>query len=163
MYTFVAGDDPLRLIHSGVAKVGRAVRGLSTTQLGWRLGPRKWCVHEIVGHLLDYEMANAWRLRRLLGEPGCRMEGWDQELWAAAFRYQRMPFARLLRGLREARAANLLLLDSVPRKAILGSWYEHEERGREDGERFLIMWAGHDLNHLEQIRGIRVTLARRSA
>ncbi len=149
----------VRLLHTGVGKIARAAGGLTPAQLRWRPGPRRWSVHEIVGHLLDYELVSAWRLRRIVGEPGALAEGWDQEPWAAAFRYHRLPFARLLRGLREPRAVNLMLLDSLPRRAVTGGWYDHD-RGREGGERFLTLWAGHDLDHLEQIRAIRARLGR---
>jgi len=61
---------------------------------------------------------------------------------------------RLLERVRLLREENLRLLKSVPRP-----WWNrygmHSERGRESVKRTLLLLAGHDVNHLNQIRAIR--------
>ena len=74
-----------------------------------------------------------------------------------------MPFGPMLRALRVTRAVNLRLIDATPRRLLRRAWYQHAERGRESSALFLVMWAGHDLNHLAQIRRIRAGRSARRA
>jgi uncharacterized damage-inducible protein DinB len=152
---FVGNSDPLALLHSGPVKIERAVRGLTNSQLKKRPGPGKWSIHEIIGHLADTESVFAWRLRRAMAEPGSRVEGYDQNVWAKTFNYSKTPFNELLNGYKQSRTWNLIMLDSLPSKTRAKGWISHSERGKEKGEHLLSMCAGHDLNHLSQIEAIK--------
>src|SRR5262249_37849750 len=90
MTALVGGRDPLWLLRAGARALAAWTRGLGPAGLARRPAPTKWSVHEIVGHLLDYEVATGWRLRLMVAQPGSRLEGWDQDAWAAAFPYRRM-------------------------------------------------------------------------
>ena len=154
MKSYVGQNDPVRVQESMPEKLTRAVRGLKPAQLKRRPQPGKWSIQEILGHLADTELVYGFRLRMMLAQPGCPIQAYDQNLWAARLGYGRQPVGALLQRIRLLREGNLRLLGQVPR-----SWRKrygiHAERGRESVERTLVLLAGHDINHLNQIHAIR--------
>ncbi len=154
MKGYVGGRDPLKLMAVHPVKLERAVRGLTKAQLLRRPRPKKWSIQEILAHLADSEVVYGWRLRLMLAEPGLPLQPTDQDLWAANLPYKRLPAAKLLEQLRVLRESNLRLLKSVPRP-----WWNrygmHLERGKETVARMVVLLAGHDINHLNQIAAIR--------
>jgi uncharacterized damage-inducible protein DinB len=149
-----AGRAPMPLLKTGPAKIARAVRGLSRSQLRKRPAPGKWSVVEILGHLLDTEFVYGYRWRLTAGQPRSPIPGYDQAAWARELRYDRADAKRLVEGIQELRRHNLEFVSRIPR-ARRKRYGMHSERGRESLERSLQLIAGHDLNHLDQIRAIR--------
>jgi uncharacterized damage-inducible protein DinB len=154
MRSYLAGRDPLKMQAAYPGKLARAVRGLSKAQLVRRPRPKKWSIQEILGHLADTEVVYGWRLRLMLAQPGQPIMAYDQDKWAANLGYKRLPAAKLLEQVRVLRESNLRLLKSVPRQ-----WWNrygmHSERGKETVARTVVLLAGHDVNHLNQIAAIR--------
>ncbi|HTR98399.1 MAG TPA: DinB family protein, partial [Bacteroidota bacterium] len=107
--------------------------------------------------LADTELVLGFRMRVVLGSNGTRIQAFDQDVWATNFRYDLLEIRESLEAFRVQRERNLRLLRRLPP----GMWQYygmHEERGKETITRMTQMSAGHDLNHLKQIRGI-LTLA----
>lgn len=149
-----AGRAPIPLMKAAPAKFERAVAGLKTRQLLRKPAPGKWSIADILGHLVDTEVVYGYRYRMALAESGMPIQGYDQAMWAKTFAYRRRDAKGMLRKIRLLRAVNLDLVTSVPR----GWWKRHgnhSERGRETVRRTIELIAGHDLNHLDQIRAIR--------
>jgi uncharacterized damage-inducible protein DinB len=149
-----AGRAPLPLLRTGPSKIARAVAGLSKRQLQRRPAPGKWSIAEILGHLVDTEYVYGFRCRMALSEPGRPVQAYDQAVWTRTLRHQRRGAAPMLALIQTMRRANLELVQSVPRR----NWKRyglHPERGKETVRRTLELVAGHDLNHLDQIRAIR--------
>ncbi|MGE5176776.1 MAG: DinB family protein [Hyphomicrobiales bacterium] len=149
-----AGRAPLSIMKGHAARLERAIRGLSGAQLRRRPAKGKWSIAEILGHLVDTEIVYGYRYRMELAQPGSPIPGYDQAGWAATFTRRRREPKKMIEQIRALRAVNLDLVTSVPR-----SWWKrygwHSERGRESVQRTLELIAGHDLNHLDQIRAIR--------
>ena len=149
-----AGREPIGLMRTGPAKIARAVRGLKPSQLRRRPRPGKWSIAEILGHLVDTEVVYGYRYRLALCQPGSPIPGYDQATWAVALGHRGRDPKRMLEQIATLRRINLELVASVPRR----SWERygwHSERGKESVRRTLELIAGHDLNHLDQIRAIR--------
>lgn len=149
-----AGRAPLPLMRTGPLKIARAVRGLTANQVRRRPAPGKWSIAEILGHLVDTEIVYGYRYRMALSQPGRETQAYDQKTWTATLRHQRRSAPRMMEQIQYLRRLNLELVQSVPRQA----WKRygvHSERGRETVRRTLELIAGHDLNHLDQIRAIR--------
>ncbi|MGB6980586.1 MAG: DinB family protein, partial [Candidatus Acidiferrales bacterium] len=73
--------------------------------------------------------------------------------WASAMNYGKRDARRALEEFRAMRETNLALLKSLRPE----QWKHHglhAERGEESVERIVRMFAGHDLNHLQQIERI---------
>jgi hypothetical protein len=77
----------------------------------------------------------------------------DQDRWAAVGNYNRRDPRKLLRQFRAVREANLDMLKVAGRKRWK-NYGLHEERGRETVAEQLRLYAGHDLNHLRQLKGL---------
>lgn len=151
---FRAGRDPIALLKTGPARVAHAVRNLTRRQMLRRPARGKWSILEILGHLHDTEVVYGWRWRLTLAQPGLPLQDYDQDAWTAQLRHRKADPRKLLAQIAVMRGASLDLVLRVPRK----QWKRagmHTARGRETLERSLRQIAGHDINHIEQIRAIR--------
>jgi hypothetical protein len=91
----------------------------------------------------------------MCAEPGAVLQGYDQARWTRDLRHRSGDARRLLEQIRVLRQGSLDLLARVPRRLWKKRYGIHTERGRETLERSVRQIAGHDGNHLAQIRGIR--------
>jgi hypothetical protein len=111
--------------------------------------PCKWSAAEIVSHLADCEIVFAFRLRQTLAEDNPTIQPFDQEKWAA--QYPGTAGALALETFSALRKWNLLLIQSaLPMSA--GRTMNHPERGTMTFQTVIETAAGHDLNHLAQLR-----------
>ncbi len=113
--------------------------------------PGKWSPAQIVCHLADCEIAFGFRLRQTLAEDAPTLQPFDQEKWAAT--YGGVAASRALEAFTGLRGWNLRLINAAlpsaaNRPAI------HPERGAMTFQTIVETMAGHDLNHLSQLRKI---------
>jgi hypothetical protein len=111
--------------------------------------PGKWSPAEILCHLGDCEIAFGFRLRQTLAENGPTLEPFDQEKWAAT--YSGVAAATALDAFTAMRKWNLRLIGSVMPEAADRPAF-HPERGAMTFQTIVETMAGHDLNHLAQLR-----------
>jgi hypothetical protein len=64
---------------------------LADRELALTYGPGKWSVRYVLHHLSDAECVLHERIRRVLSEPDQTLMVFDQDRWAAALDYERMP------------------------------------------------------------------------
>ncbi len=113
--------------------------------------PGKWSAAEIVCHLADCELVFAFRLRQTLAEDNYIIQPFDQEKWAA--QYPNIPANQALDVFTALRGWNLQLLrHALPQAA--GRTVTHPERGTMTFQTIVETMAGHDLNHIGQLRRI---------
>ncbi|MCI0402072.1 MAG: DinB family protein [Acidobacteria bacterium] len=151
--SYAGGRRPLPLLRAAPRRLESLVRGRSCKQLVRRPTPAKWSVAEILAHLADSEIVLGWRFRMILSQSGEPIQAFDQDLWAKGGRYARREVRHSLALYRAVREANVRLLESLSVK----QWRHygvHSERGRESMADTARLLAGHDLNHLLQIRRI---------
>jgi hypothetical protein len=154
---YVEGQDALRVQRATAGKLSKLVRGLNRKQLTWRPAPGKWSINEILAHLADTEIVASWRLRFILGANGTNIQGFDQDIWASVFNYQKADARHALKTFACLRENNLLMLKALP-KEKWDHFGMHSERGKETVAHITRMFAGHDTNHLRQVEAIRVGL-----
>lgn len=149
----VAGKDPLRVQAATGKNLASLLRRATPAKLRKRPAPDKWSVGEILAHLADAELVNAWRYRSILGAPGTPIQAYDQDAWAAAGQYSKRDARKSLEQFRVLREANLAFLKSLTpeQRKLFGM---HAERGEESIEHLIKLIAGHDISHLEQIEAI---------
>jgi DinB family protein len=151
--SYVEGKNPFAVQATTASRLARLVRGVPVTKLRKRPAPNKWSVSEIIAHLADGEIVGAFRLRFILGSPGAEIVAYDQDQWVTSGHYEKRDPRKSLEQFRLLREGNLALLRSLdPEQWKLHGM--HSERGRESIERIVRMFAGHDINHLEQIEKI---------
>jgi|SRR5580698_2843370 hypothetical protein len=113
--------------------------------------PGKWSPAEIVCHLADCEIAFGFRLRQTLAEDHHVLQPFDQEAWAA--NYKGVSGIDALSTFGALRKWNMLLIkSSLPDAA--DKPVTHPERGTMTFQSIVETMAGHDLNHLTQLRRI---------
>jgi uncharacterized damage-inducible protein DinB len=150
---YAQGKDPLELQKQTPAVLAGLVAKASDEQLTTRPSNEKWSIGEILAHLAEDEIATAWRYRQMVEHTGLELAGFDQDLWARMGGYaSRVPHDSLAL-FRLLRSANLQFLQQI----TPGQWEcfgIHAERGRITIRDLVVHMAGHDANHIEQIRRI---------
>ena len=150
---YVEGQDAIKVQRSTASKLKKSIRGLTPKQLKWRPEPTKWSIAEILAHLADAEIVASWRMRSVIGENGITIQPFDQNAWASAFEYQKRDARRSLELFRLLRENNLAMLNEIPREKW--EYYGmHLERGKESIAHLSRMFAGHDVNHVQQVERI---------
>jgi hypothetical protein len=153
MYSYLNGRDPVKLQAAAPAKLAKLLTGVGPARARKRPAPGKWSIAEIVAHLADSELVGGYRIRAILGSPGGPIIGFDQDVWVTALHYDRRDPGKSLELYRALREANLALLKTLTPE----QWKHygmHNERGAESVETIVRMFAGHDLNHFQQIERI---------
>jgi hypothetical protein len=150
---YQAGADPLALQAKAPDVLAALVEGLSAEELGYRPAPGKWCIREIVAHLADDELVGAYRIRMILSAPGTAVQAFDQDVWARTGRYETRDVADSMTLYRTLRLAKLQLLNSLTDEWDM--FGVHAERGIESLRDIAMYFAGHDINHFQQIDSIR--------
>jgi len=147
------GKDVLSLQSGTSRSLARLIDGVSAERLRERPQVGKWSVAEILAHLAEDEIATAWRYRQMIESPGCSLAGFDQDLWARLGEYAERDAVQSLRLFTLLREANVRMLESLSPD----EWQRHgihAERGSITVQDLARHMAGHDTNHLEQIRKI---------
>jgi hypothetical protein len=150
---YMEGKQPLTVQTATAKKLERLIKGVPAAKLRKRPAPDKWSVSEIVAHLADAEIVGGFRMRVILGAPGTPVVAFDQDSWVTSGHYNKRDPRKSLEQFRVVREANLALLKSL----TPDQWKHygmHSERGQESIEHIVRMFAGHDLNHLQQIERI---------
>ena len=113
--------------------------------------PGKWSPAEIVCHLADCEVAFAFRLRQTLAEDHHVLQPFDQDKWSA--HYAGFSAKDALAAFTALRNWNLLLIRAaLPTSA--SKPVTHPERGTMTFQTIVETMAGHDLNHLAQLKRV---------
>jgi hypothetical protein len=150
---YMQGKEPLQVQQETARKLQKLVKPLSKKQLSTRPEPGKWSIAEILAHLVDAEIVGSWRMRLIIGSDGVPIQAFDQDVWAETFDYQGRDPKLSLETFRVLRENNLRMLKVLP-KNLWENHGMHSERGRETVAHLVKMFAGHDLNHLEQVEKI---------
>ncbi len=151
--SYVQGKETLKLLASTPKQLSSLLKGVPKTKLTKRSVMDKWSIAEILGHIADTEIVCSFRIRLILGSNGTPIQGFDQDVWAQYSNYSKQDPAVSLEAYRINRKRNIQLLKSLPHK-MWDNYGMHSERGKETITRVTEMLAGHDINHLNQIRPI---------
>ena len=151
--SFIEGKKPLAVQAATAERLAQLIEGVSTSELRRRPAPDEWSVSEIIAHLADGEIVGGFRVRFILGSPGSPVVAYDQDKWVTSGHYDKRDPQKSVELFRVLREANLALLESLKPE----QWKHygmHSERGKESIEHIVRMFAGHDVNHLQQIEKI---------
>jgi len=146
-------DDPLLAQAQSPDLLAQLLAGVSIEQLTTRPAPGKWSVAEILAHLAEDEIATAWRYRQMIEHSGITLPGFDQNLWAKLGNYPARLPEESLSLFRLLRNANLDFLRGLTPEQW-DCFGIHAERGRITVRELAAHMAGHDANHIGQIRSI---------
>ena len=153
----VIGKDALSVMRKTPRALAVLVKGLTAKELRTPPARGKWTITQLVCHLADTEIVLGFRLRMSIAQSGTPLQAIDQNKWANGLGYDKGEIRTRLALFAHLRREHVRLLGALPAK----DWKRygmHEERGKETIERMAKMYAGHDLNHIAQIKSLRQTL-----
>lgn len=159
----LGGLDPIQSQRKAPKRIKKLLRGLSEKQLATRPAPGKWSIKEVIAHLADGEVIIGSRVRFVAAMERPAILGYDQDAFVERLGIENVKTSELFEAFAAVRAANVAFLQRMPESALQRVGL-HSERGEETIETMLVMYAGHDHIHEEQIESIRETLrAKKSA
>jgi uncharacterized damage-inducible protein DinB len=151
---YLGSKDPVQSMRQTAPELANLVQNLPDGVAKNSPEPGKWSISEIVAHLADTELAAGFRFRAIGGgEDGVPLTGYDQNVWADAGNYRTAKISESLKTFLAIREANLRYLGGLPESAW-NKYGIHSERGRETLRELAVLVAGHDLNHIGQIKRI---------
>jgi hypothetical protein len=153
--SYVEGKDPIEVQRATPELLAQAIKGASDNKLRTRPAPGKWSVSELLAHFAEAEMGAFWRYRQMIEHNGCPLPSFDQELWSTLGDYPSQDPKESLQLFTLLRQANLGMFGRLTPE----QWKRHglhSERGEMTVRDLALQIAGHDVNHLTQIRAILV-------
>ena len=148
---YLEGRKPMEILAATPRQIGRLIKGISRKKLSKRPAPDKWSVTEILAHLADSELVYGFRIRMILEAGGAPMQNTDQDAWSRFSDYGGQDPALSLEAIRITRERTVRLLKSLP-PASWDLYGVHSVRGKETIARVVEIMAGHDVNHVRQIK-----------
>jgi hypothetical protein len=112
----------------GPEKVATLVSPLAEALLNFRPAPDRWSIHEILLHLVDFELVTAVRMRKILAEERPALPPFDQNAWASRLHYLDRQWRRSMQDLRRLREGNVEILGHLS-EAEWSREGVHPERG----------------------------------
>ncbi|MFQ5690058.1 MAG: DinB family protein [Gemmatimonadota bacterium] len=149
----LGGRDPVAVLAETPAAVTDLVSATrDASALRRRPGERAWSALEVVGHLIDVEWVFGFRTRTVLCDEVPEFGGIDQDRWVAVQRWNERDPADLLERFSGLRRVNLSTWAQL-RPAELERSGLHRDAGvRLSLDLMRRILAGHDLQHMDQIR-----------
>jgi hypothetical protein len=151
--SYVEGKDPVAVQRETPGILSELISGVPDSRLSQRPAPDRWSAAELLAHFGDAEVVSVWRYRQMIEHDGTTLTGYDQDLWNNLGQYPTRKPQESLQLFRLLREVNLRMLDQLTPE----EWQRHAihaERGRMTVRDLAMQIAGHDLNHLEQLRKI---------
>jgi hypothetical protein len=149
--SFLDGRPVLDILRSTSAALSQLIGAIPADRVIMSPAPGKWSPAQIVSHLADCEIAFSFRLRQTLAEDNHVIQPFDQDKWAAV--YDGVDATLALQTFAALRAWNVSLVQAAP--AGSGSkTVTHPERGTMTFQTIIETMAGHDLNHIAQLKRI---------
>ena len=148
---YTAGKDAVAMQREAPAIIASLIHRVSAEALTRCPANGGWSVRDILAHLADDELVSSWRYRQMLENSGVALGGFDQDQWARLGDYESWPPHEAFETFRLLRVANLRLFA----KLTPDQWEchgGHAERGRITVAELARHMAGHDWNHMQQIR-----------
>ena len=136
-------------------QIAAAVSGVPDNVLRFKPSPDKWCILEILGHLADMDILNAYRLRQMLADEKPVIAPIDQDAWAKNLGYMESSPAELVALYGLNRHANLQLLRRMKPGDLEKSAYHPELKRQVTVAEMVGRLGAHGANHLEQIERLK--------
>ncbi|MFH4964714.1 DinB family protein [Gaetbulibacter sp. M235] len=123
----------------------------SSKEYLWRPQPNKWCLLEIVCHLLDEEREDfKARVKHTLELPNEVMKGINPEGWVVERNYIAQNYNEKVLEFLQERGKSVAWLSNL-NNVQWENIYKHPKLGDLSAKLFLVNWLAHDYLHMRQI------------
>jgi len=154
---YLGDREPLEVFGSTETALQDAVENIDDSALRTPEAPGKWCIMEVVKHLVDAEITLGFRYRKALGEDGPEIPAIEQDGWVTNMNHRDADLAETLDDFGALRNVNLRLLRVLTPEQLQRHGM-HNQRGKETVADMMRLYAAHDLYHLFQIGRIRAAV-----
>jgi len=146
----VPDGDIVELLRSGGRELVEAIGRISEDRGGFRYGPEKWSIREVLGHLIDAERIFSYRALRVGRGDRTPLASFDENAYVKTAGSDARTIADLVRELAAVREATVLLFESLPDEA----WGEQGVASGKDVSLRALAYitAGHARHHLRILR-----------
>lgn len=129
----------------------------------WKPSDQKWCMLEILCHLVDEEKEDfRRRLRFVVNQESGLPPSINPPAWVEERQYMQQDFAERQMEFIKEREASIQFLNSIEESQLDG-FYMHPKLGKLDGHHFISNWLAHDYLHIKQLIRLKYDyLAKRS-
>jgi len=143
--SLVRDEDALAPLRDQLEDTLKLVRDLDEKRARHRYEPGKWSVKEVLGHLSDCERIFAYRALRIGRGDTTPIEGFDENLYAPAGKFDERPLEDLIEDLERVRDATLSLFNGLDEEALLRRGTANDKTVSTRAIAWII--AGHELHH----------------
>ena len=146
----VPDGDIVELLRSGGRELVEAIGRIPEDRGGFRYGPEKWSIREVLGHLIDAERIFSYRALRVGRGDRTPLASFDENAYVKTASSDARTIADLVRELAAVREATVLLFESLPDEA----WGEQGVASGKDVSLRALAYitAGHARHHLRILR-----------
>ncbi|HEX7078957.1 MAG TPA: DinB family protein [Candidatus Eisenbacteria bacterium] len=141
----VPDGDIVRTLRSQIEETWRLLGALPEERAGFRYGPEKWSVKEVVGHLSDSERVFAYRCLRFARADQTPLPGFEQDDYVVNGGFDARTLRDLLEEFGAVREATIRLASSLDQEAGARRGTASERVVSARGLLYII--AGHELHH----------------
>lgn len=146
----VADGDVLQTLEAQLDETLGLIRGIPEERGGFRYGPGKWSIREVLGHVIDAERIFAYRALRVARGDRTPLPGFDENEFVANARFDERTLASLAEELQVVRAATLALLRHLSQDELARVGTASESPVTARGLAWVI--AGHERHHVSIVR-----------
>lgn len=144
-------EDILNQLENNKQVFENLLRYLPENKYLWRPKPEKWCLLEIVCHLLDEEIYDfRARVKHALKTPEKALATTDPEGWVKERNYVSKNYQETLKSFLKERDTSVQWLREQ-NDVDWSNTLSHPELGALSAELFLRNWLAHDYLHIRQI------------
>ena len=151
--SFLDGRPVETILATTAGAISQYLEVIGANRVKAEPAPGKWSAAAIVAHLADCEIVFGFRLRQTLAEDAPTIQPFDQDRWAKATEYANLEAPAALAAFTELRNWNLQMIRRATPHAAERTM-THPERGTMTFRTVVETMAGHDLNHLAQLKRV---------
>ena len=128
--------------------------GMPREMWEFKPAPGEWSVHEVIVHVADSESIGAFRLRKLVVEPGGTLTTYEEAKWAEALDYQNQSVDDALQILKLTRQTTYRLLKTLTDPVFMHSAVNPFYNEPYTFGLWLDIYTRHIPDHIEQLKKI---------
>lgn len=141
----VPEGDLTELLDAQTEQVLRLYGSIREEDAGYRYGPDKWSVKQLLGHVADTERVMSYRMLCAARGDSSPLPGFDENEYVRGADFERQSLTSLLEGFVAVRRATLSLIASLPEQAWGRSAIVNGNAITARALAYVI--AGHELHH----------------
>lgn len=146
----VPDGDIVTMLESQGKTTQKMLASIGEEKGGYRYGPDKWSIKQVVGHMTDAERVFAYRLVAIARGEKQSLPGFEENDYVEAANFDARSLAELAEGLAATRASTLALVRSLDAEA----WDRRGVANKNPISARAIAWvtAGHERHHVRILR-----------